>query len=31
MNNAYGWFYQEGYAGDLDTLKATGRKYIYSE
>lgn len=24
-------FYQEGYAGDLDTLKATGRKYIYSE
>ena len=24
-------FYQEGYAGDMETLKATGRKYIYKE
>lgn len=24
-------YYQEGYAGDLDSLKPTGRKYIYKE
>lgn len=24
-------YYQEGYAGDMDTLKASGKKYIYGE